>query len=309
VDQDRQSRRRRTIRRVLWTVGIVVALVVPYVVIHFGYPASWTGFGQTEVKEGVQPSKTLWDWMDLLIIPIVLAIGGFLFTQSERRATQAAAERRAQEDALQAYLDNMSDMLIPNNDEPTLYKDPPESLRVVARARTLTVLPRLGGDGKGRVVQFLYESRLIAKDSAIVDLSKADLSGADLSGTDLHQAKLYEANLARADLHEANLISADLRGANLRGAFLPSVDLSWARLDEANLREARLDQANLMSADLHGANLSEADLRDAGPWTGGQLDQAYRLRGAKMPDGRVLKGPENPNGPTFTEWRKSWERR
>jgi hypothetical protein len=108
VNQGQHSRWRPTRRRVLWPVGIVVALVVLYVVIRIGYPASWTGFGQTEVKEGVQPYKTLWDWMDLLIIPVVLAIGGYLFTRSENRATQAAAERRAQEEALQAYLDNMA---------------------------------------------------------------------------------------------------------------------------------------------------------------------------------------------------------
>src|SRR3712207_4853217 len=105
VNQGLQSRWRPTRQQVLRAVSILAALVVvPYVVIRLGYPASWTGFGQTEVKEGVQPSKTLWDWMDLLIVPVVLAIGGYVFTRSESRATQAAAERRAQEEALQAYL-------------------------------------------------------------------------------------------------------------------------------------------------------------------------------------------------------------
>jgi uncharacterized protein YjbI with pentapeptide repeats len=50
----------------------------------------------------------------------------------------------------------------------------------VARARTLTVLPRLEGDRKARVVQFLYESGLIAKNRPIVAMSGADLSGANL---------------------------------------------------------------------------------------------------------------------------------
>ena len=127
VIQGQQSRWRRSIRRVLWIVSIVIALVALYVLIRIGYTVPTTGFGQTEVKECVQPAKTLWDWMDLLIVPIVLAIGGYLFTRSENRATQAtaerqhratqaAAERRAQEEALQGYLDQMSDMLIANND-------------------------------------------------------------------------------------------------------------------------------------------------------------------------------------------------
>jgi hypothetical protein len=33
--------------------------------------------------------------LNLLIVPAVLALGGYLFTRSETRATQAAAERRA----------------------------------------------------------------------------------------------------------------------------------------------------------------------------------------------------------------------
>src|SRR5215218_2210834 len=111
VNQGQQSRRQPTRRRVLWTLGIVAALVVLYVVIRFGYPASWTGFGQTEVKEGVQPSKTLWDWLQLLIIPVVLAGVGLWFNRQQREQELQTADRRAQEEALQAYLDQMSDML------------------------------------------------------------------------------------------------------------------------------------------------------------------------------------------------------
>jgi hypothetical protein len=119
---------------------------------------------------------TLWDWLDLLIIPVVLAIGGFLFTRSENNATQTAAERRAQDEALQAYLDQMSNMLIPNADQPSLYKARPgHSLSSVARARTLSVLPRLDGDRKARVVQFLYESGLIAAGRRVLNLWGSDL--------------------------------------------------------------------------------------------------------------------------------------
>src|SRR5829696_6266139 len=127
---------------------------------------------------GVLPSKTLWDWMDLLIVPIVLTIGGYLFTRSENRATQAVAERRAQDEALQAYLDNMSEMLTPSNVQPSLYDEsPPDSLRTVARARTLTVLSRLDADRKARVVQFSYEADLITQPHPVLKLNGADLRG------------------------------------------------------------------------------------------------------------------------------------
>jgi hypothetical protein len=369
VNQGQQSRWRPTRRQVLWTIGIAATAVV---LAYIGYFIPRTGFGQTEVKEGVQPAKTLWDWMDLLIIPLVLAIGGFLFTRSENRATQAAAERqnratqaaverRAQEEALQAYLDQMSDMMLPNNDQPTLSdKDPPASLKTVARARTLTVLPRLDRDGKGRVVQFLHESYLIShmvqdeqgemvvrekvvdlrganlRDANLfgliltgvaldgVNLERAALTLADLQNADLSFARLQDADLSSSWLSGADLTSANLSGASLPGAKLMSdpelpqrlkvatkaAKLTLAHLDNADLRAANLSNADLRYAELPdtkllGADLSGADLTDAVGWTEEQLDLAYSLDGATMPDGRVLKGPENPNGPTFTEWRES----
>jgi hypothetical protein len=56
--------------------------------------------------------KSLWAWLDLLIVPAVLAIGGYLFTRSENRRTQDVTDQHAQDAALQAYLDKMSTLLI-----------------------------------------------------------------------------------------------------------------------------------------------------------------------------------------------------
>src|SRR3712207_72993 len=176
----------------------------------------------------------------------------------------------------------MSGMLIPSNEQPSLYDDPvPDSLITVARARTLTVLPRLGGDRKARVVQFLYESGLITKDKVIVDL----LKGADLHGANLGEAQLSYANLSRANLSEAQL-RAGLHQANLSEADLSGADLSYATLTYADLGDAKLSKANLRGAGLSGADLSGADLSGATGWTEEQLDLAKSLKGATMPDGQ-----------------------
>jgi hypothetical protein len=39
-------------------------------------------------------------------------------------------------------------------------------------------------------------------------------------------------------------------------------------------------------------------------WTEGQLAAAESLAGATMPDGQILKGDTNPDGPTFEGWLK-----
>jgi len=192
-------------------------------------------------------------------------------------------------------------------ERPSLYdKDPPDSLRSVARARTLTVLPRLDGVRKGRVVQFLYESGLIARKRSVLDLQGADLSGAVLEGavlrgaflrsaylrgTYLKGARLDGTDLSSADLGGVFLISADLREANLsaatlRGALLGGADLSNADLREAHLSEAFLSLATLSGADLSGADLSDANMKGATGVTNQRLEQQARsLEGATMPDG------------------------
>src|SRR3712207_6635261 len=164
--------------------------------------------------------------------------------QAEREERRAEAERelaeqRAQDEALQAYLDQMSTLLL----EKDLRSSPEDSeVRTLARARTLTVLGRLDPSRKTVVMRFLVEAKLVRKveeSAPIVDLGGANLSGANLSGLALSGANLSEANLSGA-----NLSGADLSNANLSGADL---------LGEANLREA----------DLYGADLSSANLSNA----------------------------------------------
>jgi uncharacterized protein YjbI with pentapeptide repeats len=183
-------------------------------------------------------------------------------------------ERRAQENALPAYLDQMV-RLLNDKDRPLRMAEGGDEGSILAKGRTLSVLPRLDGERKARVLQFLYETGLIIKDRPVVDLLGADLREANLRG-----ANLRGANLREADLNGANLGGADLRGADLNGANLREVNLHWADLIAADLSGAYLGMTDLSLADLSGA-----DLRNVKDLTVGQLDQAYSLEGATMPDG------------------------
>src|SRR5829696_4210910 len=171
----------------------------------------WTKFGE----------KSGWDWMELLIIPLVLALGGLLFSLAqdtrqqeieERRAQaqRAAEEQRAQDEALQAHLEGMGSLLL---DEDLRSSKADDEVRTLAEARTSTVLSRLDGSRKRSVVLFLYKSKLIQKDQPIVPLVDVDLSDADL-----RDANLSEVNLSDADLSDADLSDADLRYADLSDA-------------------------------------------------------------------------------------------
>ena len=184
----------------------------------------------------------------------------------QRRELQV---QRVQQNALPAYLDQMV-RLLNDKDRPLRHSRGGEEVSILAKGRTHTVLPRLDGEGKARVLQFLFETGLIIKDRSVVDLLGADLRAANLRGADLRGA-----DLSRANMEGANLSGADLRGANLREAYL-----HWADLISANLSGAYVGRTELSLADLSGS-----DLRNVKELSVGQLDQAYSLEGATMPDG------------------------
>ena len=271
-----------------------------------------TGFGE----------KTLWDLLQLLIVPLALAAIGFWFTaeQEERQqmmeAQQAQVEReieaeRAEQATLQAYLDQMGTLLLDRN---LRTADENSDVRRLARARTLVVLDALSPLRQERVLRFLREAELIRatppNEHPVIPLKYATLENIELPhrillrGADLQQADLSGANLAYIDLRDtylagahlegAHLHSADLEGADLSGANLADVDLSNAeelwkkgtfmRERGAGLGDADLSGANLTGADLDSANLSGANLKDAHV-TDEQLAECESLEGATMPDG------------------------
>ena len=306
----------------------------------FGW--KWTGLTESE-------QRGFWDWLDLLIIPAVLALGGYLFTRAANRRAQdlakqqrdvdreiadqrmkqdrkiaqeraeidrQIADQHRQDNILQLYLDQIGQLLL-DKDRPLrqskfLVSGDTEGseTNTLARARTLTVLPRLDGDRKARVVQFLMEAGLLRKEELVVSLYGADLSGASLSevpnlykadlsnailcGADLSGDFLIEADLSNADLSEANLGEAMLLRADLSRANLSEACLIGAHLVEADLRKADLSRAVLSRAKLHRSDLREADLSGAKGWTKEQLAEAKFLNGATM-----------PNGQKYEEWLKS----
>jgi hypothetical protein len=162
---------RPTNRQVLWAIGVLAALLTIVLLVGQLYPGLWEDLSQKRVAMfmgiggalmvllillalgGASRSwtgfkeKKLWDWLDLLsalAIPLVLAAAGFMFTtQQDARQQQienqrAEAERelavqRAQDEALQAYFDQMNTLLLERN---LRESEEDSEVRTLARART-----------------------------------------------------------------------------------------------------------------------------------------------------------------------------
>lgn len=291
--------------------GVLVGLAaLMYGVIRFGW--DWTGFtggaSQVTVNGATEdtvylPSKTLWDWMQLLLVPLILAVGGFWLNQLQKtREDRAAAQRdeverkiaadNQREAALQLSIDKIGELLLHEQ----LGSSPGNpQVENIARARTVTFLRILDPVRRVSLLQFLSEAGILQicanKDNlAGIDLHETQLVQFDFSQLNLREANFCRANLSEANLRGARLIEAVLNEAVLNEAVLNEAVLIGANLSHAHLVEARLRNANLVRADLSGAdlrnaNLVGADLRNAN-LVGADLNEAdlseAKLNGADL---------------------------
>lgn len=254
-----------------WLLWIALVLVVVGIVVWAGYVRwpTYSGFGggivetktttttpgnkTVEVTEQTQPARKVWDWLALVGIGSALTLGGWIITRKQRERDEAVAIERAQDEALAAYLDQMSNLVVDhklgyahedsaegpvhkliawlqttpawpgpgeNHNEDSDRKEQDRLLKV-AQARTIAILLGLDSEHKRRPLKLVYELGLIKKDGtnngALIELKNAGLDHAKLSELSLPTANLSRADLRGADLRRANLKEADLTGAN----FLP----------------------------------------------------------------------------------------
>ena len=228
-------------------VVIVAVVLIPAGLVYSGVLE--TGF----------TSKTLWEWIDVVGIPVVVVIiagvFGLMTNKAEQRKNKEQKERdveQAREATLLAYLEVMSNLILVNN-LTNSEEDSPE--RAIAQAHTFTALRTLDGSRMGILLQFLKESRLIDRGRNVIslygtnlneaNLSSVDLSGTCLSGVSLENADLFNTNLSNADLSHTILVGADLWEADLSNADLRNADLT-----DALVKREQLDKASDISGAL-----------------------------------------------------------
>ena len=216
-------------------------------------------------------SKGLWDWLELLIIPVALGLGAWWLKREERKKEHAKTLEADRRNLLATYFDRMQELLL---EYKLLEGNIRQEVIEIARARTLYVFRNLDGERKGHVIRFLVDTGALALKRSHDQRSIVRLSYADLSGASLENVHLEGVNLWCANLENANLSYADLVGTNLPYAFM---------------REAKLD-----NADLSGANLEHAVVYPV------QLKQARSLKGAVMPDGLTFEEWESAGEPDWT---------
>ena len=174
---------------------LILVVVVGGIVAGYWFGWEWIGVGPstevtittrgTEVTKTVKQvgGKTLWDWLQLLFVPVIIGGAAYWFRKTEQEiSAKRAAERleaeklqnnlrlaeeriqaalKEEELVLQTYFDRMSELLLQRtNGEKSVDK----GARAIARSRTITVLNRLVQSEKGQFLRFLYEADLLTQE-------------------------------------------------------------------------------------------------------------------------------------------------
>jgi hypothetical protein len=99
----------------------LLSIVVILIILGYIFNWHWTGL-VPESSEPKQHAKTLWDWLQLLIIPAVLAVAGYIINATISRGEQIATEQRAksERDATEKHASTEREIALDNQREKAL---------------------------------------------------------------------------------------------------------------------------------------------------------------------------------------------
>jgi hypothetical protein len=300
VEKEREpSRLRRLIAALpyLIPVGILLTVAIVIVLIAIGAYSrewEWTGF----------LGKTLWDWMHLLLVPIILALGGLFFTQMERRDS-ARAQKLTQEQIRQTQV--------------RLERDAEQALRDSAlerygqsTQRFMQAVDQLGADKLEIRLGGIYSLERTAQEDRDYHWPIMELLSTFVRETAprrppisseewveeiypprpdiqavlsvIGRRAVYHRTDSSVEYGIIDLRDTDIRRADLQHAYLQGANFQGADLQEANLQGATLQEANLRGATLQRANLQGANLQGARRITEDQIEWTLGSNETKLPE-------------------------
>jgi len=244
------------------------------------YP-EWTGF----------QDKKAWDLLELLIVPIVLAVGATLFSQFQRNTEIQIETERQRESALQSYIDRIKDLIIElytsdvdTNENTDEASEMFRTLGNIGAAYTGATLQQLDGKRKGMLLKFLYDTHLIgwmeldsenvydpiiflgesADFSGLVVSTFLHLYGIQLPFTNLSSLKLAGLDLLDARLTCCNMSNSSFSDVSFFGAEMSNADLTNVKMGNRTILEkTKLCYANVKNADLRKVSLNDTNLEGA----------------------------------------------
>jgi len=242
----------------------------------------WMGFAPYDAtKNGPEPKK-LWDWLDLLIVPISIATIGWIYKEYEKSKDEKKDFENKQNETLDSYFRVISDLIIKSN---LLDIDLNKESKIIARTRTIVAIESLSDERKGQVLQFLHESKLINKD--IIELLGANFKSAEVSGivlkdTIIKGVYFCNSKFIRTYLDRSVFSACDFTFTDFTDSSMRNTDLSYTKLINCKLVNIDLTTVEFEGADLTGADLTGSTILQK------QLDKIFKKNNIKLNKTKVL---------------------
>ena len=185
--------------------------------------------------------KPIWDWLELLLIPLLLALLGWFITWKNNKNEREITKNKSLQESFDSYLEFMSKLILEND----MANSDDHKVPIIARARTINFLDSADSEKRGLVLQFLAETNLICAPNPIINLN----------GINLNKTKLRNIRLEKISLKGVHLKNCDFKGANLKGS-----DFTSSNFENCNLSNSNLENSNLTYADMENVNLTNGNL-------------------------------------------------
>ncbi len=259
-------------------VGFIAFIVYWFIAYWFCdmTPPKWTGFGERSKDSNIEPAKTLFDWLKIVILPLSLALLGWIYKESEKAKENLKEIEKNKKDTYQTFIDKISGLIKDHN----LSENPSSDTRALAFNYLNNALSELDNLMKGQLVQFLYQCNLIDINPKLrligANFNPTNMDGIILTSAEVRGAYFSDSSIKNAKLSNACFNSCDFNNTDFTGSTVDNTDFSYAKMNGAklinmDLRSVKFEGVELEKADLTGSKITQA-----------QLDSIFHKKGIKI---------------------------
>jgi uncharacterized protein YjbI with pentapeptide repeats len=284
---------------------VVLAIMLVWVWIGYNqvYPnykaAELIGVKETRdnVTEFFEPPKTIWDLLDLLIVPLALAAGAAYLDLSNKKRQFAIEEERLKDARYRNYLSSMEKLILEHG---LLEQNPESSCQYLAQAYTRDVIKEINGMRIGELLDFLesYRLDLIDPERPQISLRGLRFKKAIMSFRNIRRVNLAEVILHRSEWNKctcdeiyapyAKFFRATIHKANFNNCNFENVEFKYSDLRDTIFDSCKLNGADFFRTNLTGTVFKNCELRNVNWEKSKGLDKKYRLY-IEIIDGNEIK--------------------
>lgn len=269
------------IKIILIAIIVLFSFYIAYNAIFPYTSAEWMGFVTYDKNTNEQDVKKLWDWLDLLIIPLSIAIIGWIYKENEKLRDSKKEFENKQNETLDSYFRVISDLIIKSH---LLDNKLNSESKIIARTRTIVAIENLNSERKGQVLQFLHESNLI---NNVIELLGANFKSSEVSGIVLRNTTIKgvyfcDSKFIKSYLDNSDLTSCDFTNTDFSDSSMQNTNLSYTKLINCKLVNIDLTTVNFEGVDLTNADLSNSKILKT------QLDKIFKKNNINLTKTKIL---------------------